>query len=229
MSLWDKTLAKLTIQAYRDVKLSQSEHIGGIVAMYNPSELTLNYAAMYDDINALNDVSNVPTFQDAPPGTLDLQLIFDSHLPGHRTPIDAQIAAMKRICGIVNGTTRETHYLKVTWGKFNWVGDGYFAGRMQNLSVRYTLFDRDGSPLRATANLSLLEDRDPYLEEQKRKQADRLPTKTVTTNESDLLTVAHSTAGGLDAIEIARHNKLDDLGAPGAGTLKLPVVGGEKS
>jgi hypothetical protein len=37
----------------------------------------------------------------------------------------------------------------------NWHGHGFFAGRPQQLSVNYTLFDRNAAPLRASATLTL--------------------------------------------------------------------------
>jgi len=158
-------LSKLTITAYKDNKLTAQ--VGHLEAMYNPEGLSLDYATRYDEKSALNEVSDTNVFVGSNPGRLEVQLIFDGTLPTHWEPVDQQLNQLRSLCGVVDGTSRQTRYLKIVWGNFSWHGDGYFACRMERLSIRYTLFDRDGSPLRATATLSVVEDRDPSIQHTK--------------------------------------------------------------
>ncbi|MGI4857599.1 MAG: hypothetical protein ACRYHA_11945 [Janthinobacterium lividum] len=220
MKIRESSLAKLTLTAYQNPRLS--EYVGTVEAMYNPGEIALDYAASYQERRALNDISNANVFIDAPPGTLSVQLVFDGQLPGSRTSVDARLTELRQLCGIIDGVSRQTRYLKVQWGKLGWHGDGYFAGRMQQLAIRYTLFDRDGSPLRATASLTLIEDRDPDLQRARHGlTAQHFPVAQVpaATPLPLIATAAMSVSGDMadkapvDYLTLALANDLDHLDA----------------
>lgn len=86
---------------------------------------------------------------------MNLELLFDARLPGNSVSLDNQLANLRALCCEVDSNNNEPRFLQVKWGKMSWNGNGYFAGRMANLVLGYTLFDRDATPLRAKANLSL--------------------------------------------------------------------------
>ncbi|MCG1055035.1 hypothetical protein KQH49_08745 [Mycetohabitans sp. B5] len=156
-SVTEGGLAQLKLTAYLDRELKQE--VGSLEVMYNPESLELTYEAEYEVNEALNDRTLANSFKSLRPGQLSVPLLFDGTLPGNDDEVDKQLGALRTLCGVVDGRSHETRFLKVTWGKLSWYGDGYFAGRMTRLSVRYTLFDRKGAPLRASATLELLEDK----------------------------------------------------------------------
>ncbi len=241
MNIIDKirgSLSKLTIIAYKDDMLTAQ--VGQLEAMYNPEALSLDYAARYDEKPALNEVTDSNVFVGTNPGRLEVQLIFDGTLPTHWEPVDQQLNQLRMLCGVVDGTTRQTRYLKILWGNFSWHGDGYFACRMERLSVRYTLFDRDGSPLRATATLSVVEDRDRGIQHAKLGlNRSMSPVVQVLAGTAlPLMAAAQSAIVGavmaekpaVDYLTLAKTNDLDHLDAIKPGQqLDWPVNEGARS
>lgn len=61
-----------------------------------------------------------------------------------------QIDALRDIVYSYNGTNHETNVVKITWGS----GMEPFYGRMESMSLDYTLFRANGEPLRAKATLA---------------------------------------------------------------------------
>lgn len=228
-------LAKLSLHGYLDRELKRQA--GGMEAMYNPDTLELNYEADYRDNEAINDDSLANSFTGLQPGRLNLQLLFDSQLPDNTKPVDAQLTELRTLCGIIDGRSRETRFLQVKWGKLSWHGDGYFAGRMTSMAVRYTLFDRDGAPLRASVTLSLIEDRSIVLQ----KAAKGLSAPAVSTlrapDMSSLPLIASgalatgAALGGssmIDYLDLAYANDLDNLDDIEPGKVLIsPTNGGQ--
>ncbi|WP_350307146.1 CIS tube protein [Photorhabdus viridis] len=156
MGLLDIGLAKLTITAFSDREMKRKK--GEIRAMYNPDSIQLNYHTDFTEDLFINRDKEVSKYQKVRPGGLSLELLFDARLPGNTASLDNQLANLRSLCCEVDNANNEPQFLQVRWGKMNWNGNGYFAGRMANLVVNYTLFDRDATPLRAKATLSLTAD-----------------------------------------------------------------------
>jgi hypothetical protein len=217
-------LEKMTIESYADIQLQQ--FVDSIEVMYNPAEIPLNFSAEYRESSALNSVANPPTFVEVRPTTLEIPLIFDAQL--HNSlfsvamdrDIEGRLKKLKRMCGMIDSKTLETRYLKLKWGRFEWMGAGYFSGRMQQLSVRYTLFDRHATPLRASASLSLIEDQDPERVKSELGLSSRLPKVMRVIGDMSMDAVAHQLTGSVDnAFELARQNNKSSLAKLGAGTV----------
>lgn len=212
-------LSKLTITAYKDIALTQE--VGSVEAMYNPEELTLEYGARYEQQDGLNYEAISNDFVAVAPGTLEVQLIFDSTLPTHSEPVDQQLSRLRTLCGVVDGTSRQTRYLKIRWGSFSWHGNGYFAGRMQRMSVRYNLFGRNGSPMRAYVTLGVLEDSDPKMHRAKLGLNKRPSPRVIVPEGTSLALVAAAQFAAVDGamaekpavdyLALARKNNLDHL------------------
>lgn len=156
MSLLSKRLAKLRITAFRDRELQV--RLGSIAADHNPENLTLGYAANYSSARFLNSDRAEGQFHGYQPTSLALELRFlDSpNEPG--ATVDQKLFQLRALCGVLDKLTHEPRFLKVSWGKLSWNSLGYFVGRLSHLNVQYSLFDRDGVPLRATATLDLMAD-----------------------------------------------------------------------
>ena len=65
-------------------------------------------------------------------------------------PVKDQIASLKKIAYQYEGTNHEPNVVQLQWGKFT------FNGRLESMSVEYTLFKPNGSPLRAKVGLSFI-------------------------------------------------------------------------
>ena len=68
------------------------------------------------------------------------------------------------------GDIHSTPYVKMFWGEF------HFVGQAQSLSISYELFDAQGKPIRAVANITLTKILDP--ETQAAQKGDKSPDLT---------------------------------------------------
>ncbi|WP_036768609.1 hypothetical protein [Photorhabdus australis] len=212
MSLIERGLAKLTINAYKDRE--GKIRAGTLQAMYNPDSLQLDYQTDYQQSQAINSEKQSSIYVQAKPAGLSLELIFDATMPGNKTPIEEQLMQLKQLCS-VDATSNETRFLQVKWGKMRWESRGYFAGRAKSLSVNYTLFDRDATPLRVRVILTLVADESLVLQET--EQNLQSPSKIALRIQDgvSLALMAASTAstlsGGVDYLTLAWQNGLDNL------------------
>lgn len=228
MNILERSLTRLTIQAYTDREMKKTA--GTITAMYNPDSLQLNYQTEYTPDTFINSDTQSNSYRTAYPGKLDLELVFDARMPGNTTPIEQQLTRLHSLCYAVDPVSSEPHFLQVSWGKMSMGGAGQrsFAGRATGFTLNYTLFDRDGAPLRATASLTLTADASLVL--QNAQQTLQAPPVAVLTVPDmvplPLLAVIGGALlkGGMDYLTLASSNDLDSLDAiePGQ-TLAAPA------
>ncbi|AHG18627.1 hypothetical protein Z042_02610 [Chania multitudinisentens RB-25] len=213
MSLLERGLAKLTIDAYKD-REGKVRAGTSLQAMYNPATLHLDYQTDYLQSQAINNEKQSSTYVQAKPAGLSLELIFDATMPGNTTPIETQLMQLKQLC-TVDATSKETRFLQIRWGKMRWESRGYFAGRTKGLSVSYTLFDRDATPLRAQVVLTLVADESLVLQET--EQSLKSPAKVALRVQDGVslalmaVSTASTLAGGIDYLTLAWQNGLDNL------------------
>ena len=216
----ERSLAKLSITAFADRDLRHK--VGALTAMYNPDAMHLNYTTRYLNTHSINSSIQSNNYAITQPGNLSLELVFDARMPGKKKPIDKQLTRLRQLCYDVNPSRGEPHFLKIKWGKMRWASKGYFSGRMLSLDYRYTLFDRDATPLRATATVVVSADASLALQESE-KSLKSPPTRIlkVPPGGGGLPLMAASAsagiAGGTDYLTLAWSNDLDNLNdiAPG--------------
>ncbi|WP_080416988.1 hypothetical protein [Burkholderia ubonensis] len=232
MSVLERSLTKLTIRGYTDRELNN--FLGSVVAMFNPDSLRLSYRATYTPNNFINSNTQSNTYQSASPGALYFELIFDARMPGSTRPLEKQLTELHELCYAVEPASSEPHFLCLSWGKLP-MGGGLgleFIGRCTDFSINYTLFDRDGTPLRAIVSLSLTADASLTLQNAKAKQKSPPVAVFHVPDESSLPLIAAlagaSLKGGIDYLTLADSNDLDTLNAiePGQ-TLVAPAQGGQ--
>ncbi|APR40106.1 MULTISPECIES: CIS tube protein [unclassified Paraburkholderia] len=214
MGLLGRT-GKLTLIAYGDRELTQL--VGSLAVMYNPDSIGLSYQTEFVPDVFINTTRQSNRYVQTKPGSLSLELLFDARMPGNRKPIDAQLGLLRGLCYNVDPAHSEPRYLQVKWGRMGWNGHGYFAGRMSSLSIRYTLFERDATPLRATATLELVADGSLTLQSAKEQLLSPGEAVVTVPDATPLPSIATSAAGSLakapDYLEVAAENDLDSLDA----------------
>ncbi|AOP98019.1 hypothetical protein [Enterobacter roggenkampii] len=232
MMILDKSLSRLTIKGYTDREMRES--VGTVVSMYNPDALQLKYQTRYAQDGFISSNTQSNTYQSSHPGELDLELILDARMPGNSRPLDIQLTELHELCYAVDPVSCEPHFLAVSWGKLpmGGVAGHEFMGRATKFAVSYTLFERDGSPLRASITLSLIADASIVL--QNAKLSLRSPPVAVISvpDASTLPLIAAKSSsllkGGVDYLTLADSNDLNSLNAikPGQ-TLMAPALGGK--
>jgi Contractile injection system tube protein len=206
---------KLTIRAYSDREMKTLS--GELSAMYNPDSVSLDYSTAYMPDQFVNTSRQSNRYVQTQPGNLTLELLFDARMPGNRRPIDLQLGRLRALCYDVNPARGEPRYLQILWGQMRWNGRGYFSGRMLSLSFRYTLFEPDATPLRATAQLVLAADESLIVQA---AQEQLQSPASVVVQVPDATSLPHITsntvpeiAGKADYLQVAADNKLDCLDA----------------
>lgn len=212
MSLLERGLAKLTISAWKDRE--GKIPTGSMSVLYNPENIRLDYQTRYRTEDSINKASQSNSYVISEPVGLVLDLLFDSQMPGNTLPVETQLAMLKSLCA-VDATTDSPHFLRITWGKMRWENKGWFAGRASQLSVNYTLFDRDATPLRASVHLGLVADESFVIQQTEKSQL--APTKALV-SVPDLaslpqlaLSAGSTLADSVDCLMLAWDNDLDNL------------------
>jgi hypothetical protein len=142
--------------------LESTEPAGDTIKLtfrFNPKEYTISKSNTWSEAKDAKSGSNTPhlTFGGGQPKQMKLQLFFDTYETGAdvRTEYTEKLLKMMEIntklpeVGKKN-TTGSPPKLKFTWGLFY-----SFACYLESLSVQYTLFLENGTPVRATADISL--------------------------------------------------------------------------
>lgn len=220
MGLLDRGLSKLTLEAYQGD--NREKKMGSLTAMYNPESVNLDYSATFNSTGGVNQHHEVSWYRSVNPPTLSLDLILDEQGPQQGGSVDAQLSNLRALCFTVN-EKGDAPYLRITWGSMSWHGHGYFSGRLLNLTIAYTLFDRNARPLRATAKLVIRAQTSDEMEKIKAlrppaKQALRVPDKT---SLPQMLAQATIAAGSSAYLATAYANDVDNLSGLTAGQTLL--------
>jgi contractile injection system tube protein len=151
-------LEKMTVLAYdsKDFK----KKVGEFTVFINPAKYTHAYKVLYNDVQAQGSSGVAPSFNRTKSDKVTFELVFDgtgvvpSPLPGvvpfTGDGVAEQLEAFKKLCFTYNGNIHSPNYLKLVWGTL------LFKSVLDTLSVAYTLFKPDGTPLRARATATFL-------------------------------------------------------------------------
>lgn len=135
--------------------------------LLNPEKYAEKYEVQFDETQPNGAAGTDLRFKKIKPQQLDLSFVFDSTgiLIAHTSfgtnslssttteSVPDQIKRFKNVAFDYQGELHQPRYLKLVWGN----KDGLFKGRMTTLSINYTLFKPDGTPIRATAEASFKE------------------------------------------------------------------------
>jgi hypothetical protein len=227
MNIMERELTRLTIRAYADREMRNK--VGSVTAMYNPNTLQQSYNTQYEPNHFINDVRQSNAYRASSPGRLNLELLFDARMPGNSRSLEEELMEINELCCSVNSASGEPNFLKVSWGRMPMGGaDGRdFIGRATDFIVDYTLFDRDGTPLRASVSLALTADGSLVLQTTKQNLKSPPVAVFAVPDASSLPQVAMLGGavlkGGIDALTLANSNDLDSLSAIEPGQiLKAP-------
>lgn len=194
---------------------------------FNPSSVKLTKSATWSTPPARNAKAHPrPQFVGTGPQTLSLSLLFNAY-GRDGSPIALPVAlAVQKLLDWTQPTQRsqEAHNPAPPTIEFYWGAQVTMTGFLKNVEIDYLLFDNDGTPLRATANVTLqaLPQTTPGTNPTSGGISGRRSAQT--TQGDSLASIAqreYGDAGLWRAIAIA--NDIDDPGRVPAGTrLLLP-------
>ena len=126
------------------------------VAMFNPEQWQLQESVSHNTERPIGGEANRARYNGRNRNKLAFDLTVDgTGASGEKREVLADIAALKTIIGF-NGDEHRTNRLLIIWGS------QVFSGVNESISVKYTLFRADGTPLRAVVSLSFIEDKEPF-------------------------------------------------------------------
>ncbi|WP_342221503.1 hypothetical protein [Candidatus Fukatsuia endosymbiont of Tuberolachnus salignus] len=219
-------LEKLTLYAYDYVERSQKQKTAeSFEARFNPASYSLffkNTFSHFEQTQYLGDTSQylaVTLLLDGTGAVAEMGL----H-PAPRQDVQKEVKRFLKLTYDIYGKTHEARYLTLEWGRLS------FDCRLYSVDVNFTLFDRDGSPLRAELAAVFIQDVDSkkrlLLED---KQSPDLSHIKWVTSSDNLPLIAYHAYNDIDYyLHLAQCNRLDNFRRLRVGsTLNLPPVSGQ--
>lgn len=141
---------RMLIEAHKGPTLDEDPDLVYAV-LVNPEKCSKRFKVDYDSTGGAGKANAVLKFQKTLPTTMEFELLFDATgvIEGSPEDLAGEIEKFMNVFYYYQGDIHKPYYLKVTW-----LGE-CFGAVANSLSLDYTLFSSDGSPLRARATLSL--------------------------------------------------------------------------
>lgn len=119
--------------------------------MLNPSSYSHAYSISYSQKEALGQLGSDSKFSGIKPEKVNFDMVIDGtgvvNLIG-ASDVKTQIKQLTDIVYKYDGSNHEPNHVRLLWGSL------IFFGRLDSLSVEYTLFKPSGEPLRAKVKLA---------------------------------------------------------------------------
>lgn len=179
MNLTATQLAKLTIDAYADIKFEKPAGVRW-QALLNPTELSFSRKNLYQATQSAGTSAPQQSFGGGEPDQVQIDLLLDgTGVVGEPGSIGNLLDGLLELTRF-QGETHQPYYVHAYWGRFA------FRGVLTQADITYKLFDRAGEPLRATVKLSLKEALSPeeVAAEDRPASPDLYQTRLVTDGET---------------------------------------------
>jgi hypothetical protein len=140
------------------VKASIRSTSGGDVleCAFNPSEYSISKSAEWRGTPSSGArTAPTPEFVGTKPRNLKMKLLFDAWASGQdsvTSAVDQLIAWCNPTASSISQARPSPPILAFTWGQ-----SAFFDAYLQSVDAQYTMFKPDGTPVRATVNVALVE------------------------------------------------------------------------
>lgn len=222
-------LEKLRISAYKDRKRRPIDYIGTFTAMFNPESFQQKFEVEYGKDQGINSSGRELRYSLSKPQVLMFRLIIDGTgiSEGQTRDVAREVEQFLNLTFEINGDIHQPNFLFIGWGNKLCFGgtDPRFACRLSTVEVNYTLFERDGSPLRAELDVVFWADTEleKRLLKEKKRFSDSIRTRTVKSGDTLPLLARQIYGNPLYYLRLARANELDSLRNLDIGTtLRFP-------
>jgi len=153
------SLEKMVITAYSDQNFNS--RVGSPFTVWiNPGSYVYRYKILYNNRQAQGSNGPSPDFNRMGCDSVSFDLTFDatgvvpSPLAGQPdAPSDGVVGQIAQFQGLVmnmNGRIHSPNFVKLSWAQLQ------FNCRMESLSITYSLFRPDGTPIRAKASVTFI-------------------------------------------------------------------------
>jgi nucleoid-associated protein YgaU len=221
MALLDRMkLQKLTIKAYRKTARSVGDLIGTFEAPFNPDSFSQKYVIEYGKHQGLNSTNKPVNYSRSKPRELSLKLLLDGTgvqdmgilQLGKQKTVSTRVKEFLDLTFHMNGDIHEPNFLVAEWGGKE-DGGLIFSCRLGSVDVAYTSFNRDGSPLRAELDVTLISDQDirKRMARENKNSPDLTHSRVVKSGDSLPLLTKEVYGSSAYYLRIAQVNGLDDF------------------
>jgi hypothetical protein len=184
-------------------------------AQFNPAHIRWNYGISWSCGRTINSSGHQQSYEYSKAPELSVTLTIDG------TNVDAmgfyafaaatvedRIKQFKKVAYDYRGDKHEPPYLRVSWGSLE-----SFDCRLHSFSVTYTLFDRDGTPLRAEIATRFIGDvLAAKLAKLQQKSSPDLTHSRIVRSGDTLPLLSKDIYGSSERyLDVARYNGLDDF------------------
>ncbi len=192
-------------------------------ATINPSAFSRKYKTRFSGVDhdtAIGKSKPVPKYDRSDPEELSLTITLDGTgvVPDAAdTTVTDQLEQLRNVAYSYDGDNHEPNPVEIEWGD----GLSDFQGRMTGLDVDYSLFQSDGTPLRATVKMTFIEALTEEMEAKESKDKSPDLTHILQVREGDTLPLMCQRVykDVSKYLEIARFNDLDGFRDLQPGTL----------
>lgn len=212
MGLLNSKLVKLKVKAFNTAERRGAPGKSDVFeAMFNPASYQQTYSIVYSSGKKAADRQ----YLREAPSELSLTLVLDGTgvdemgvFAFGRKSVRERVEDFKRVAYDYDGAIHESNYLVVEWG-----GGLSFDCRLASVTVKYTAFNRDGTPLRAELDVKLITDRSAAKDHKKKKKSSPDLTHSRIVKHGDTLPLLTRELYGSSAryLDVARFNALDDF------------------
>jgi hypothetical protein len=196
--------------------------VGGspkVDCMFNPSEYKLSKSNSYSAGNKVGKTNADKKFEQGQARQLTLKLYFDTYQDGpDAEPVTKYTDTLFALMTVEAGDGKAPPDVEFKWGTFS------FKGHMLSVNVNFTLFDFAGTPLRATADLTLDEKPGNVVQAQTAGRGWEGQTVRKTADASIVGVAAKFTGNPANYRTVAEANNIDNPNKiPNGTTLKVPT------
>ncbi len=144
-------LSKLIIKQFDDAKFKEPNG-NEMVVPINPAKFSRSVAIQYNEDQEQGTQGNNPKYASTPPEEIQFEFVFDDSgvIPGSNK-VEDDINAFKELAYKVNGGIHRPNFLQLVWGNAL-----EFKCNLKSLTVNYSLFKPDGTPIRATLSVTFM-------------------------------------------------------------------------
>lgn len=154
----DRTLQKLNIRSFRNRDFSGEDAARKFTAPINPESFTKNFKIEHDVRRGHGNQGTEVTFKSTAPEELRLEFVLDGTgtMQGYveeykKLNVHDQLDKFLKCAYDMDGDIHRPRFLIIFWGS-----EIDFKCVLSNLDINYTLFNPDGTPLRAKLTATFL-------------------------------------------------------------------------
>lgn len=148
------SIERLTITSYKDHNFGESDKLDVFEVMLNPTEYTRTLSVEYNQAQGFGTLGSSMKYARSKPETINLDFTFDGTgvIPGQgKKTVKEQLKYFRKVAFDYNSEIHRNNFLELNWGEL------VFRCVLSKYTVKYTMFNPEGDPLRAKVSATFNE------------------------------------------------------------------------